>query len=125
MSPPHARAGAADRATLRRAAPRRAPIRLIERSIVDLPWIRRPDWTGPVGAKDSGNRARVPCCRTVPVATGPIAGERVACAGRGDAPMHPLLRRPLFAAAVALLALTMAVPVVVAADFPPSDAHSQ
>src|SRR6478609_7706703 len=123
MSPPHARAGAADRATLRRAAPRAAPMRLIERSIVDLPWMRRPDWTGPVGAKDSGNRARVPWCRVVPVATGPIAGYRNACAGRDDASMHHLLRRPFLAAAVALLGLTMAVPVVAAADFPPADAN--
>jgi len=37
--------------------------------------------------------------------------------------MHHLLRRPVLAAAVALLALTMTVPVVAAADFPPADAN--
>ncbi|MFL5644823.1 MAG: M14 family zinc carboxypeptidase, partial [Chloroflexota bacterium] len=37
--------------------------------------------------------------------------------------MHHHLRRPILAASVALLALTMAVPVVAAADFPPADAR--
>src|SRR3954451_23320749 len=105
---------------MRRAAPiAAADLSMIERCIVDLPWIAGPTGRS-CGAKDSGRGARVPSAAAGRVLSRCSARYQVGAPGGDDASMRPPLRRPTLAASAALIALTMPVPVVAAADFPPA-----